>query len=58
MKIIIKDVFQKFDHVNRNNGRIYPQSVFDDTNKLLIKIQRLLIRESRKEKIKKLFNND
>ena len=31
---------------------------FDDTNKLLIKIQRLLTRESRKEKIKKLFNND
>lgn len=28
---------------------------FDDTNKLLLSIQRLLIRESRKEKIIKIF---
>jgi hypothetical protein len=28
---------------------------FDDTKKLLIDIQRLLIRESRKEKIQKIF---
>ncbi len=28
---------------------------FDDTNKLLLDIQRLLIRESRKDKIEKIF---
>lgn len=28
---------------------------FDDTNKLLLDIQRLLVRESRKDKIKKIF---
>jgi len=28
---------------------------FDDTNKVLLDIQRLLIRESRKDKIKKIF---
>jgi hypothetical protein len=28
---------------------------FDDTNELLLSIQRLLIRESRKEKIIKIF---
>jgi hypothetical protein len=36
-----------------------PNSVnFDDTNKLLIKIQKLLIKESRKEKIIKIFKSD
>lgn len=30
---------------------------FDDTNKLLLDIQRLLVRESRKEKIKKIFKS-
>ena len=28
---------------------------FDETNKLLLDIQRVLIRESRKDKIKKIF---
>ena len=28
---------------------------FDDTNQLLLNIQRLLVRESRKEKIEKIF---
>ena len=28
---------------------------FDDTHKLLLDIQRLLVRESRKEKIEKIF---
>jgi|LakMenEpi03Aug12_release.lakeMendotaPanAssembly.Ray.scaffolds.fasta_scaffold1534718_2 hypothetical protein len=36
--------------------KIKPKSInFDDTNKLLLDIQRLLIRESRKDKIKKIF---
>jgi hypothetical protein len=36
-----------------------PKSIdFDDTNKLLFDIQRLLVKESRKEKIIKIFKSD
>ena len=35
--------------------RISKSVNFDDTNKLLLDIQRLLVRESRKDKIKKIF---
>jgi len=36
-----------------------PKSInFDDTNKLLFDIQRLLVAESRKEKIIKIFKSD
>jgi hypothetical protein len=36
-----------------------PNSVnFDDTNKILLDIKRLLIKESRKEKIIKIFKSD
>jgi hypothetical protein len=36
--------------------KIKPKSInFDDTNKLLLDIQRLLIIESRKDKIEKIF---
>jgi hypothetical protein len=31
---------------------------FDSTNKLLLDIQRLLVKESRKEKIVKIFKSD
>ena len=36
-----------------------PESIdFDDTNKLLLDIQRLLVKESRKEKILRIFKSD
>jgi hypothetical protein len=44
----------------RKKPKIYlPNSIsFDSTNKLLLDIQRLLVRESRKDKILKIFKSD
>ncbi len=30
MKIILEGYFQKFDSINRNTGRIYPEKLFQE----------------------------
>jgi hypothetical protein len=44
-KFILEGYFQRFDTVNRNNGRIYPENVYKTYFK----------RVNRKSKIKSLF---
>jgi ribosomal protein L20A (L18A) len=48
----LKGILQKFD--NKHNGRIYPQSAFD---KVFIDLQSRLRAKTRKDKIKKIYEN-
>ena len=52
-KYILKGVLQKFDY--KSNGRIYSESVFDKSYSDYVRILKIQLR---KDKIKKLFNND
>jgi hypothetical protein len=47
----LKGILQTF---NKNNGRIYPQSAFD---KVFLDLQSRLRSKTRKDKIKKIYEN-
>jgi hypothetical protein len=47
----LKGILKTF---NKNNGRIYPQSAFD---KVFIDLQSRLRAKTRKDKIKKIYEN-
>jgi ribosomal protein L20A (L18A) len=47
----LKGILQKF---NKNNGRIYPQSAYD---KVFLDLQSRLRAKTRKDKIKKIYEN-
>ena len=53
-KIILKGVFQKFERMNRNNGRIYPETYHAEAYERLIK---RLVPDRRMEKINSLRNS-
>ena len=54
MKTILKDYFQKFDPVNRNNGRIYDENTYkEQVRKLEIEIKV----KNRMRKIENILSN-
>ena len=54
MKIILKGYFQKFDPVNRNNGRIYDENTYrEQVRKLEIEIKV----KNRMRKIENILSN-
>jgi hypothetical protein len=53
-KIILEGVLQQFDKMNRNNGRIYPETYHAEAYERLIK---RMIPDKRMEKINSLRNS-
>ena len=53
-RIILEGVFQQFERMNRNNGRIYPETYHAEAYERLIK---RLVPDRRMEKINSLRNS-
>jgi len=53
-RIILEGVFQKFERMNRNNSRIYPETYHAEAYERLIK---RLVPDKRMEKINSLRNS-
>jgi len=53
-KIILEGVLQQFDKMNRNNGRIYPETYHAEAYEKLLK---RLVPDKRIEKINSLRNS-
>ena len=53
-RIILEGVLQQFDKMNRNNGRIYPETYHAEAYERLIK---RLVPDRRMEKINSLRNS-
>jgi len=53
-KIILEGVLQQFERMNRNNGRIYPETYHAEAYERLIK---RLVPDKRMEKINSLRNS-
>jgi hypothetical protein len=50
-KIILEGYFQKFDPINRNNGRIYDQNIYREHARILMKMK------NRMRKIENILSN-